>query len=49
MWRKKLVFFFPGKVNVDTILTKASFDGFKFAESMCPVITLVFAKRLNLF
>lgn len=32
MWREKLVFFFPGKVNVGTILTKVSFDGFKFAD-----------------
>lgn len=43
------MFFFPGKVNAGTIMTKASFDGFKFAESMCPIITSVFAKRLNSF
>lgn len=44
---KKLVFFRLRKVNAGTLMTKAYFDGFKFAESMYTVITLLIAKRLD--
>lgn len=41
------MFFLLGQVNAGTIMTKAYFDGIKFAESMYALLTLLIAKRLD--